>query len=271
MPNHSGQTVQTTARSLAIVDTVKTLDGATVAELRRHSNMAESTLYKHLKVLLEHGYLMKRGGRYEVGHELFHLGEYVKKTVEPYQAIHQTVTELRDEIPEQVEYGVESNGLLVGYIPCTDYDSNIFSELTEDPTSGIVDYAGSKTYLHTNAVGKALLAEMPDSRVREIADRYGLEKQAPNTITSVDALLDDIETIREQGYATTDEEWEDGLREIGMVVAPHEDAIGGLNAYGPSYQISDERLYDELADILGSAVRDLEARIRAEDERSNRG
>jgi DNA-binding IclR family transcriptional regulator len=268
MPDRTDQKVQTTARSLEIVDTVKSIDGATIGELRQRVDMAESTLYKHLNVLLERGYLMKRDGRYELGYELFHLGEYVRKTVEPYQLIRQTVTELRAEIPERVEYGVESNGLLVGYIPWTDYNPDLFRELTEDPGPDAVDYAGSKTYLHTNAVGKSLLAEMPDSRIGEIADRYGLEKQATNTITTIDALLDDIETIRANGYATTDEEWDDGLREIGMVVAPHDDAIGGINAYGPSYQIDDQRLHEELPAILESAVGDLEAQIRASDERS---
>ncbi|WP_188879271.1 IclR family transcriptional regulator [Halarchaeum nitratireducens] len=271
MPDRTDRIVQTTARSLDIINVVEAMNGATMSELREQIDMAESTLYKHLNVLLEHGYLMKRDGQYELGFELFHLGEYVKKTVEPYQLINRTITELREEIPEQVEYGVESNGLLVGYIPSTDYNSSLFYDLTEDPRCDVVDYAGSKAHLHTNAIGKAMLAEMSDRRVREIADRYGLAKQAKNTITSIDALLDELTTIRRNGYATTDEEWDDGLREIGMVVAPYDDAIGGFNAFGPLYQVSDERLYEELPEILADTVESLEAEIRARDKDENTG
>lgn len=273
MTNNRGQVVKTTIKSLELIEIVKKLDGATPAELRQELGMAESTIYKHLNALIEKGYLMNVGGEYQLGYELYHLGEYVKKTVQYYQPIKEATDSLRDTLPEQVEYAVGSGGLVTGYIVSTNYDSSLFYELTEKNEDEVIDYAGSKAYMHTNAVGKALLAEKTDEEVREIVDQYGLPQQAKNTITSIDELYAELNVIRERGFATTDEEWDNGLREVGMVVKPREDiVVGGFNIFGPIYQINDFRLDETLPRILRETVSDLEDEIaaRMEKQRSDK-
>lgn len=266
MTDQSNWCVETTKRSLEMIDIVKNLNGATAAEIQEQTGMAESTVYKHINALLDQGYLIKRAGKYELGFELFHLGEYVKKSVQYYKPIKEKTECLRENLPEQVEFCVESNGLVIGYIVSTDYDPKLFYELTERNESQTVDYAGSKGLMHTNAVGKALLAEKTDSEIRKVVDTYGLQKQAKKTITSLDDLFNDIEDIREKGYATTDEEWDNGLREIGMTVKLGEDVIGGFNVFGPVYQVNDQRLYETLPQVLEEAVNDLEEEIAAQME-----
>ncbi|MFC6764531.1 IclR family transcriptional regulator [Natrinema soli] len=261
MGERNNEIVKTTLRSLEIIEIVKQLNGASASEIREELGMAESTVYKHLNVLLEKGYLMEWGGQYELGFELFHLGEYVKKSVQYYHPIKEKSDWLRQNIPEQVEFGIECNGLVMGYIVSTDYNPSLFYELTEKNESEIIDYAGSKALMHTNAVGKALLGEKSNDEIRNIASKYGLLQQAKNTITSVDELLEEIDIIREQGFATTDEEWENGLREVGMTVKPNDHVIGGFNVFGPTYQISDDRLHEDLPELLRDVVSDLEEEI----------
>jgi len=257
-PNH---TVETTTTSLDILDIIKELNGATAAEIRNRTGMAKSTVYKHINALCDRGFLMKRAGKYELGFELFHLGEYVKKSVQYYKPIKQKTEWLQDNLPEQVEFCVESNGIVIGYIVSTNYDPELFYKLTERDESQAIDYAGSKGLIHTNAVGKAFLAEKSDAEIRAIVDEYGLEKQAKNTITSLENLYDDIQGVRKRGYATTDEEWDNGLREVGMTVEVSGVVIGGFNVFGPLYRINDKRLHETLPQVLEDAVDELEAEI----------
>ncbi|EMA37272.1 IclR family transcriptional regulator [Halococcus hamelinensis] len=261
--------IKTTARSLDLLNAIKDSGGATVAELEAQSDLNRSTIYKHLNTMVEMGYLTTRGDEYFPGYELFHLGEFVKKRVVNYRRIKRKTDELKETLPEQVEYGLESNGLIVGYLPSTEYDSGLFRDLTEDGKKNVVDYAGSKAFMHSNALGKALLAQKSDGEIEEIIARYGLPEQAKKTVTSPDELFRDIDVIREQGYATTDEEWDNGLREVGIVVEPTEGVVlGGFNVFGPVYKIDDRRLNEELPRVLREYVAELEEDIVEDWEQS---
>lgn len=48
-------------------------------------------------------------------------------------------------------------------------------------------------------MGKALLSQLPDRRVREILARTGMAEHTPNTFTAPDALLAELERIRPAG------------------------------------------------------------------------
>jgi DNA-binding IclR family transcriptional regulator len=262
MGDRNDRIVTTTTKSLDIVDIAKRLDGATISDIEQRTDMSQSTIYKHVNALLERGYLLKIEGKYKPGFELFHLGEHVKKSVQYYGPVRRTVERLREETTEQVEFGVESGGFIVAYMSSTDYNSELFYELTARENTEFDDYEGSKAYMHTNALGKALLAEKTDEKVRAIVDAHGLPKQAKNTITSIETLYSELDAIRRRGYATTDEEWDDGLREVGIAVKPTKDTvIGGFNVFGPLYQMDEEKFQNELPELLLDVASELEAEI----------
>ncbi len=76
---------------------------------------------------------------------------------------------------------------------------------------------GRRVHLHSTGVGKALLGELPEAAVRDIAVRAGLAA-ATRTITDVEALLAAVGEIRERGYAVDDGEQEVGVRCFAVVV-----------------------------------------------------
>lgn len=55
------------------------------------------------------------------------------------------------------------------------------------------------------AWGKAILAELPETRVREIIDHHGLPAKTQNVITEQEELMAELRQIRSQGFATNDE------------------------------------------------------------------
>lgn len=81
--------------------------------------------------------------------------------------------------------------------------------------------------VHCTAMGKVLLAWMPDDELRELLPTLTLKRHGPNCSTGKRALRATLEEVREQGFALDDEELIDGLRSI---AAPVIDAQGRVLA-----------------------------------------
>lgn len=60
---------------------------------------------------------------------------------------------------------------------------------------------------HTFALGKAILAFLPEKEMREVIDQLRLEKRTDKTLTTKKALIADLKITRERGYAINNEEF----------------------------------------------------------------
>ncbi|MFB6270828.1 MAG: IclR family transcriptional regulator, partial [Halobacterium sp.] len=116
-------------------------------------------------------------------------------------------------------------------------------------------YAGKRIYLHGAALGKAILAHLPEERVDAIVDRHGLPALTENTITDRDVLRDELADVRERGMAFDDEERLDGLRSVAAAVtSPDGDVLGAISIAGPTTRLQDERFREEIPEVVRSAV-----------------
>lgn len=254
------QTASTTVRSLSIVDTIQQLNGATLDELTSELAMARSTIHVHLFTLINHGYLTKEGEVYHVGLRFLNHGEYARSRKQAYVLAEETVSNLSNQIDEEVEFVVENNGqgILVheSFHPDSQFDSKN-SHTTKSITS-----AGIYYYLHSVATGKAILAEYPRERIDEIIDQWGLKEQTEKTITDRNSLFETLNTIKERGIAFADEEYVDGLREVGRRIKnPDGSVLGAIAIIGPTYRFQNERFNSEIPNLLEEHVTSLEKEI----------
>lgn len=248
------QLLTTTETSLAVIETIQELDGATPSELATALELTKSTVYKHLYTLGKHGYVIADGNEYRLGGRFYHIGMYVRNRSKVYEVAGKYVTELAERSNEESDFGVEENGRIV-----TLFDSVGSSA---KPSSRLNNYE----YMHTTAIGKAILARLSDSRVDRIVDQWGLPRLTDQTITSRAELDDELDRIRERGYAINDEESISGKRVAGIVAEdPSGSIIGGFTISGPAYRISDTELYQEFPDILSRVVPDFEAELDSQD------
>nr|WP_248910578.1 IclR family transcriptional regulator C-terminal domain-containing protein [Halocatena marina] len=203
---------------------------------------------------------MKEGEVYHIGLRFLNRGEYARSRKKAYVLVEDIVSELSNHIDEEVEFIVENNGrgILVheSFHPDSQFNSKKDNR-NESSTS-----AGIYYYLHSVATGKAILAEYPKNRVGEILDERGLPTQTEKTITDRDELLRDLEKIRECGIAFADEEYVDGLREVGRRVKnPDGSVLGAIAVIGPTYRFTSERYTDEIPELLVEYVTELEEEI----------
>jgi DNA-binding IclR family transcriptional regulator len=254
------QTAKTTERSFLIINTIQNLGGATASELATELEMAKSTIHVHLRTLLENGYLAREGEQYHVGLRFLNHGEYARSRKRAYMLAKNTVNKISDQIDEEVEFVVRNNnrGILVheSFHPDSQFP------VKEQHAPNMATSAGIYYHLHNVATGKAILAELPDDHVENILDEWGLPAQTDQTITDREALFHELERVREGGIAFTDEEYVDGLREVGRrVKTPDGSVLGAVAIIGPKYRFSSERFTDELPALLRDHVDELETAI----------
>jgi DNA-binding IclR family transcriptional regulator len=233
-----------------ILEYVHQKDGVTLSEATSDLDYAKSTIHRHLSTLDQRGYVVNEGG-YHVGLRFLELGEDARNRKQAYQLAKEKVEELAEETDERAQFLVEEHGEAV-YLHRAVGDHAVRT----DP--GI----GKRIPLHATASGKSILAAMPPERVSRIIEQTPFEKITDETITNQDTLYDELEQIRERGYAFNREENLDGLRAIGVPVkSPKGGVIGGLSVSGPSHRFTGERFKEELPSLLLGTANELELNI----------
>jgi DNA-binding IclR family transcriptional regulator len=77
---------------------------------------------------------------------------------------------------------------------------------------------GAHVPMHCTAIGKALLASLPDGEFRELLSKMRLERATPNTITTKTLLTQEIERVRKDRIAVSDGEYVKSARSIAVPI-----------------------------------------------------
>ena len=251
MPGNSSDELSTVETSLRIVDAVAALDGARVSEVSDHLGIPVSTVHGHLKTLHGECYLMKEGDEYHVGLQFLNHGGQARERKEGYQFAEKKVQKLAAETNERAQFVVEENGR--GYYTHT--------ESGEDAVLADARI-GKRIYLHDSAAGKSILAQLPENRVRDIIDRWDLPAYTEHTITDEEELFEELEQVREQGYALNIQETHEGLHAVGASVKTYQgQVLGAFSVSGPSNRLKGSHLEEEMPDFLRGVTNELELRL----------
>ncbi|MFC4550121.1 MULTISPECIES: IclR family transcriptional regulator [Halorussus] len=254
---HSGESpriLKTVSRALQVVRALEELDGATVTEVADHLDVSKSAAYNYLMTLEDQRLVVKEGNDYSLSLQFLMLGEYVRNQNVLYDTGKGEIERLAEETGEYAHLATIQHGLSV----------NLYKVKGEKAVGS--DYQTSKLqkpdYLHFSATGKSMLAYLPRERVEEILDRYGLARKTENTITDREELFDELERIRERGYAYNDEEEIEGLQAIGAPIRDREGSVlGALSVSGPLRRMNDPDYHDTIVETVTNAANVIEVNI----------
>ena len=119
---------------------------------------------------------------------------------------------------------------------------------------------GTMWPIHATSTGKALLAALPSERRRELI-RAPLQRFTKSTITSVRALLDEVETVSERGYATASGEIEPDAAAVAAAVHDSHGVAAAICLVGPVARLTDQRMA-EFGAILRSRAELISKRLQ---------
>lgn len=249
--NAAKNPIQAVQRTLEIVDVLRDQREARVTDIADELGLSKGTIHCHLATLEQNGYVVKNGQRYALGLRFIDLAHHAKNRVDIYDITRAEVDTLAAESGEMSLFTVEEHGEGVCLYKAEGEDA-VQTEL----------YVGYRNGLYHTAVGKALLAFMPEERREEIIQQTDLEQITPNTITDPDELREELAEIRERGIAYNHEETIQGLVGIGAPIRDQDGTLyGAVSLIGPVSRMEDERLTEELPELIRRAVNIIEVNI----------
>ncbi|MFA1610832.1 IclR family transcriptional regulator [Halobellus rubicundus] len=235
-----------------IVDGLRELETAGVSELADHLDMPSSTVHIYLKTLEEEGFVLNDDGQYRSSLRFLELGGDIRQRMSIFRTVRPQVDELSAQTNEVANLGIEEDGKRVLLY-------------TSEPSEGVFDNSpvGQYTHMHWTALGKALLAQLPDQRIHDIVDRHGLPEATDRTITDRETLFERIETIRDRGFSIEDEERRRGIKALAVPIQydSNPSPPAAVSISGPKRRIGEES-YDGLLDAIKNAVNVSELRYK---------
>jgi IclR family acetate operon transcriptional repressor len=116
---------------------------------------------------------------------------------------------------------------------------------------------GQRPYYHSAAIGKLLLATLPDDEVRAIVGEDPLPRMTPHTIGTRVALFDELARVRATGISISTQE---SILGVGAVAAGIYSAAGecvaGISVVYPVHMVQDEDIaeYSRLTRVAAQQV-----------------
>lgn len=217
-----------------------------VNELARHLGLSPATVYRVLTTLVQEGLIEQdpATGRYGLGPEALFLGLACLNRKHLGTGCLPIMRQLANTTGESVNLGA-LRGKSVVYIQQVESPQPL--RFSRD--------IGTHIPLHCTALGKLLLGFLPEARQRELVAGIDLVRYTPVTITDPDALLQHLRSVREQGYAITNEEYLSDLRGIAFPVRDYSgEVIAGLSIMGPSSRLTLERIEEYRPAVFDAAV-----------------
>jgi DNA-binding IclR family transcriptional regulator len=120
---------------------------------------------------------------------------------------------------------------------------------------------GQQANLHSTALGKAILAALPEPLLQSTLDRIDLHARTPFTRTERSELRREIEAVRARGWSEEKGEDAVGVGCVGAAILSVEGMpIGGISVSAPQARLDEKRtqsIGERVAEEVGRITRDL--------------
>jgi DNA-binding IclR family transcriptional regulator len=214
----ASQANQSVARALQILRVLADApESLGVREVARVIGVSPSIAQRLISTLAEFGFAEQEASRrYRVGVGAFAVGN----------AFLSGNTLARESLPEL--QALAGRHQLNSYLGVLRGGSIVY--LAAFQSSGpiaIKSSPGAQTHLHTTALGKAILSQLPEDKAAALLGAQPYRRLTPRTKTRLPALAAELRAARDNGYAISDEENLVGVYAIG---APVRDATGATVA-----------------------------------------
>jgi DNA-binding IclR family transcriptional regulator len=229
-----------------------------ITEIAHILDLQKSTVSGLIYTLESNGYLYRNpeNRRYRLGYKLAERGgliinqDNLRKIALPYQK------ELRDWCNESVNLAI-----------CVNNEVLYIGRLVGTNTLGMRVEVGKREFVHSTALGKAIMSWLPDEEVEEYIQQYGLERISPKTIIDPQRFIEELKESQERGFAIDDEENELGGRCVASAIFNNiNQPFAAISISAPIQRMPDskmtiygERIYNvarKISHQLGSSLFD---------------
>lgn len=244
-----GAEIQSLVRASALLrEIARNRDGIGLAQLSRTLDLHTSTAFHLLKTLANLGYVRQDETTklYRVGSQIFNLAATASDEVEIAKLAEPFIDELAMRTGETSHLALRSGEEIV--VVARSYGNTAFH---------FAERTGTTRPPHATAIGKALLAAMPQKNLEALVSKLELRAITPRTITDPQKLLEEIEKVRRTEIAYDDGEFHPELRCVAVHVRNFTGRIvGALGMSTAIWRLSLNDLADKSI-VLRQVAQDL--------------
>ena len=224
----------------------KATSEVSLAKMSKETGMNKATALRYLSVLESRGVVERHQGGWTLGLSLFELGSRVPVRALVVEKVRPIIERLARESGESVN------------LACLAGDSAIYLDRAEANRSLRMRSApGDRLPLYCTGVGKAILSQLPEERIRAILGSSPLPKINETTLTEPEDVIREAKRTRDLGYGVDREEFEIGLTCIAMPLKlPGSDFAGAISISGPSARMRNSEAKERFLELLGAATQE---------------
>lgn len=220
------------ARGLLVLETVAAQrDPATLTEIHDTSGLPKSTIVRLLSALVDEEYLVRVDERpsYRLGHKVMSLASAFVDALSVPDLARPYLVALAARTRQTANLAILDG-------------ANVIHVAVEHPVRPLRYDAsvGDRAVPYGTGLGKVLLAGLPEGEVAAHLPPPPWTASTPTTITSPRKLKPVIATVRSQGYAYDDEEWDLGLRCLAVPVSVGGATLAALSVSGAAGEFADD-------------------------------
>jgi DNA-binding IclR family transcriptional regulator len=162
----------------------------------------KSTILRMCNTLERRGYLHKNRAtkEYSLGSKIYGLYESINKNIDVQRLAKPYLQRIADETGESTHLAFVFERSVV-------FIDKVIGKL--EPAVNV--QIGGREPFHCTSLGKSFLSEFKKNEIESLLE-LPLKKYTPNSILTLEELMREIETVKEKGYATDNEEYIEGVR-----------------------------------------------------------
>ena len=244
---------QATGSVLKALDVIEALAGArrpiSLTKLTQLLELPAPTIHRLLRTLELRGYVERVDRDYRLTLKLFEIGSVVLSSIDVVAEARPSCQRLSDALANTVHVAIRSGNSAV-YVMKVDHSRSL----------RLISHLGMHIPLHCTALGKVLLAAVPEPERSSLLGQLALDRWTDQTITTRARLEQELDEVAERGWAADLEEFQYGLV---CVAAPIVDRTGtviaAISVSGPT--IADGDVPAALAVHVQAAAREVSAKV----------
>jgi len=217
--------------------------GLTAKQVAGLSRLPVSTVHRFLANLVTSGFLSCDGdGSYHLGIACFAIGQAAVGQLDIRRLSLPYLRELNQQTRETIHLTVR-HGLSPVYV----------EKLDSTEPLRIHSRIGAAVPLYCTAVGKVMLAHMPEDEQDRVLPELALKRLTPNTVGNLQELKTELYRVRKNGYACDLEEHEMHIRCVAAPIWDHTGSVqSSLSITAPLVRMPVTRLR-QLAPLIQTA------------------
>ncbi|MDR1124445.1 MAG: IclR family transcriptional regulator [Deltaproteobacteria bacterium] len=248
--------VKSVLKALSVIELLDEHGELGVTEIGKELGLDKSTTFRLLTTLKEKNYLTAnpRTQKYSNSGKFFVLGQSVLRRRNFNPLLMLELKKLSESTREAVNFAVP-DGTEVVYL--ASYETEAFMKLGAR--------IGQRRPMYCTSIGKAFLAHFKPEYARALCEQFEYEQFTPNTLTTPEALLKDLEVIRRRGYSIDNEEHYQGLYCVGVpLLDKRGEPLAAVSISVPVYRrVQDPGMHERCVQTLLEAAPALRAALLA--------